>query len=335
MTETSSVEDALAVASSENGISTQSLGSSSVVKVALDPGHCNVHTGASYGNLTETDLTLQVALACKQELETYNNVAVYLTRTTSACPYPSLSAEDDIRARIQAAVAWGADVYVCIHFNALENHTADGAEVYYYSNTSQASSSAALASQIETQLAALGLVNCGVKDYDWIACKYPSDYANIPGVLIEHAFIDGPSDYWWLQSADNIRALGVADATAIAEYYNLSKGSFALSSADVSNAVATLTATDDGSLGMTLRVSVSRLYVIVPPRVAGTALPTMGQITLEQLLLVPLASRAHTLSIYMPNMLARRLLVLWAHHILMCLHRRLLRASKPMTSSRL
>ena len=56
------------------------------VVVALDPGHDSKHTGASYGNLREEELTLKIAQYCKAELETYSGVTVYMTRTSAACP---------------------------------------------------------------------------------------------------------------------------------------------------------------------------------------------------------------------------------------------------------
>ena len=47
----------------------------------------------------------------------------------------------------------------------------------------------------------------------------------IPGLIIEHAFLDNANDYYtYLSSDDKLKALGVADATAIAEYFGLTKG---------------------------------------------------------------------------------------------------------------
>ena len=56
--------------------------------MALDPGHDNRHGGTSGSGLTEQELTLKIAKYAKAELETYNGVKVYMTRTTAACPYP-------------------------------------------------------------------------------------------------------------------------------------------------------------------------------------------------------------------------------------------------------
>jgi N-acetylmuramoyl-L-alanine amidase len=249
--QTGSVAEAVSLASVDN---------TSGIKVALDPGHCDVHTGASNGDLDETELDLKVANACKAELETYNGVSVYMTRTTNACPYPNLNEYDDIRARIQAAVAWGANVYVCIHFNSFTADTANGEEVYYSSTSPQASSSEALAEQVDAQLAALGLIDRGVKDAQWIACQYAGDYGNIPGILIEHAFLTGSSDYTWLQNPANIKALGVADATAVADYYGLTKGTFTINASTSDAQIALTSSNTSGSSSTPSAVSYCVIY---------------------------------------------------------------------------
>ena len=45
----------------------------------------------------------------------------------------------------------------------------------------------------------------------------------IPGIIVEHAFVDNASDAAFLSNEGNLRALGVADATGIAQQYGLSK----------------------------------------------------------------------------------------------------------------
>ena len=47
--------------------------------IVLDPGHDNMHTGAAYGGINEEKYTLQIAKACRAELEKYNGVEVYMT----------------------------------------------------------------------------------------------------------------------------------------------------------------------------------------------------------------------------------------------------------------
>ena len=89
------------------------------IVIVIDPGHdSDKHAGARGVNgLKEEELTLEIAKACKTELEKYSGVKVYLTRTTSACPFPNSTDNiDDIVKRVAYANSLGADAFVSIHF---------------------------------------------------------------------------------------------------------------------------------------------------------------------------------------------------------------------------
>src|SRR5699024_5482246 len=77
-------QDSIASALEEAGASTPSTfsdisGRSGNIVVALDPGHDSTHAGASAFGLREEDLTLKIANYCKEELETYAGVSVFMT----------------------------------------------------------------------------------------------------------------------------------------------------------------------------------------------------------------------------------------------------------------
>ena len=48
--------------------------------IVIDPGHGGENLGAQVDGYTEKEMTMIVAKAMKEELETYDNVVVYLTR---------------------------------------------------------------------------------------------------------------------------------------------------------------------------------------------------------------------------------------------------------------
>ena len=113
----------------DSGISTQAAKSGKIV-VALDPGHDDRDAGASANGLREEALTLKIANYCKAELEQYYGVEVYMTRTSSACPYPNETpAGGCITARANAAAKAGAKIFVSFHLNAAATTAAYGAEV--------------------------------------------------------------------------------------------------------------------------------------------------------------------------------------------------------------
>ena len=213
------------------------------IVVALDPGHDNSHGGTSGYGLTEQGLTLKIANYAKAELESYNGVKVYMTRTTANCPYPGTSTGGCIKQRVQAAAKAGAKIYVSFHLNSGPAN-ANGAEVIIPNNSWKpqvAVQGKELAEKILNELAAVGLNKRPTPIYSkdtTVNEKYPdgskSDYfsvqiytkeAGIPGITVEHAFLSNASDVnSFLKTETGLKKLGVADATGIAKYLGLSKG---------------------------------------------------------------------------------------------------------------
>ena len=251
------------------------------IVVVLDPGHDASHAGARANGLNEEDLTLKIAQYCKEELEQYSGVVVYMTRNSAACPYPGTSSVTDNQNRVAYAKSVGADIYVSIHLNSNSNTGVKGAEVYYpnsHYNSSIGAQGANLATQITRQLAALGLSNRGIKIKnsedstlypdgslaDYYAVIRNSKLAGFPGVIIEHAFLTNASDAAFLRSEENLKKIGVADATGIANYLGISKTINIKSNAptiqNLNNSAGTFTAS---VTGVTPVSSVSRVSFAV------------------------------------------------------------------------
>ncbi|MGN0341340.1 MAG: N-acetylmuramoyl-L-alanine amidase [Roseburia sp.] len=202
------------------------------IVVVLDPGHGGSDGGACRGSYVERDLALSIAYYCKEELEKYPGVTVYMTRTDNSS---ECMGRDE-----RAEFAWekDADLLVSFHLNATgsTSTTQTGAEVYYpNSNYNPAIGSLGYraASSILTELCGLGLANNGCKTRmsndtyyfdgtvaDYLGINYWSKIKGFPGVLIEHAYINNPSDRDnYLSSEEQLKALGVADATGIMNYF--------------------------------------------------------------------------------------------------------------------
>lgn len=209
----------------------------SLVTVVLDPGHGGSDPGSTAIDGTfEKDLNLKIAEFCKNELEQYQNVRVLMTRTDDY--YVKL--ED----RSKIAYDNNANLFVSIHCNYSSNTTAKGAEIYYPNNSNYNhythEEGEKAAQNILNQLTALGIKNRGIKnrDADQYFEPYPddeiSDYYSVirncrnygvTGILVEHAFLSNSDDYYsYLYGDDKLEKLGIADATGIANYFNLDKG---------------------------------------------------------------------------------------------------------------
>ena len=198
------------------------------VVIVLDPGHDATHTGAFGNGVHEEIATLTIAKACKEELEKYSGVTVYLTRENSKCPYPEVgtghgSNVTDIKKRVEWAKTKGANAFVSIHLNSSDKSAANGAEVYYPSTSSEGKN---LAQDILNKLIALGLTNRGVRNnYDDYAVIKNSTLNGFPGLIVEHAFVSNGSDASkYLNSNEKLKQLGIADAEGIAQHFGLTKG---------------------------------------------------------------------------------------------------------------
>lgn len=199
--------------------------------IVLDPGHGGRESGAvnRYQGLVEQKINLDIAKACRAYLEKYENVTVFMTRTS----YKKFVGLVD---RTKYAQAAGADVFISMHNNASGFRGVKGCCVFvtrYTGSDKYNKEMKALGKKIVSQLKSLGIKSQGVltrrSSYhrfsngqwaDYYSVLRNSTYRNIPSLLIEHAYIDS-SDYKFMNSAAKCKKLGQADAKAIVEYYGL------------------------------------------------------------------------------------------------------------------
>ncbi len=203
------------------------------IKIVLDPGHGGVHKGASCDGIEEQDLNLKVALLCRNYLIThYSDVAVYMTRSTDRELDPTLKVDLEERARV--AELANADALVSIHFNASEKHDQSGAIVYVSKRDNVHEESALLGEQILGRLEDLGIENhsISIRDsndlmdkngnpYDYYAINRHCAAREIPGIIVEHAYIDSPTDRCFIDSEEDLAAIAEADALGIAAHFEL------------------------------------------------------------------------------------------------------------------
>ena len=198
------------------------------IVIVLDPGHGGYDSGATCGGLLEKNLNLSVAWYCKNALEQYSGVTVYMTRYDDTAPgYP---VGEDLINRVNFAQSVGASAIVSIHMNS---GGGKGVEVYYPNanfNPTVSDVGRGLANCIYNNIVALGMTGRGIKirnSTDGDGTDYYSIIRNaksrgFAGIIVEHAFIDG--DYDKLRDDNFLRQLGEADARGIAQYFNLSVG---------------------------------------------------------------------------------------------------------------
>lgn len=219
----------------ETSVETQETEIPKEVIIELDPGHGGRQSGAvneSY-NVLEKDINLKIAGYLKEELETYEYVTVYLTRKDDV--------EMDLEERIAKAVRDQADIVISLHNNAV-GPMADydhGSTVLvprgvYRKEISEIGQE--IGCYILNALSEIGLENQGLM---FRICQNETTYPNgelcdyygiirnavksgIPGIIIEHSFLDHEKDYKnYLSDDTKLKALAQADAKGIAAYYGL------------------------------------------------------------------------------------------------------------------
>lgn len=203
--------------------------------VVLDPGHGGNFIGAWYDEKIEKNLTLQVANFIKEYLlENYDGIEIYFTRDSDVALNGDIKI--DLEQRAEVAKQYNADYFVSLHFNASEAHELHGATVYASFRDNVAEKSQGIAASILEQLVALGIKDNAVKtrksqDYyaedgsrlDYYAVIRHSAARDIPGVIVEHCFMDNEIDKQFMNTDEKVKQLAIADAEGIANYLKLPK----------------------------------------------------------------------------------------------------------------
>lgn len=148
-------------------------------RIFLDPAHGGADPGATGpSGVREADVTLEVARETAQIL-----------RLAGAIPYLSRSSDRtrSLPARVAAADARRAEIFISIHCNAFHDPKAHGTETYFHETWEGHK----LAASIQQELMAeLRLTDRGVKE----ASYYVLRHVRVPACLAELAFITNPQE---------------------------------------------------------------------------------------------------------------------------------------------
>ena len=211
------------------------------VYITLDPGHGGDGAGGNdpgadnekYG-YQEADLVLKIGLYLKEELETYRNVHVDMTRSDSyGTRYTPLR-------EVNGAWAGKYDLLVSLHLNSAGSNQSVHGGLILASNGNYDPDCAkvidAVGTNILAQLSRLGIDTSRglVKEGSHDGTTYPNgklaDYYGIVrygqqgAMIVEHCFVSSNSDCEQFLSSDaKLRAIAQADARGIAAYYGLEK----------------------------------------------------------------------------------------------------------------
>ena len=155
-----------------------------------------------------------MAQYCKEELEKYSGIVVYMTRFSN-------NVDMDRYDRVKVAKDLGADALVSLHINSTGNQqdTVSGALAYVPISSNKADyavEARALAADIVSNLSTVGMKNLGYLKGEGLGIIYYGRQWKIPTMIIEHGFVNNPSDCLKYYGSDaKIKAVAVADAFGV------------------------------------------------------------------------------------------------------------------------
>lgn len=185
------------------------------IKIYIDQGHnpVNPNAGAEGFGLREQDITYDIGSRLAALLENDPDFEVFLSRN-SPTEQLGTSNSTSLAARVNGAVAKGADYFISLHTNASSNSDASGTEGYAYSVNSEGYW---LGEEIVDSISDYtGLQNRGmfVRPSLYVLRRTP-----MPAVLIEMGFITNKEDAFLM--SENPQLFAEAIYEGILSYFGL------------------------------------------------------------------------------------------------------------------
>lgn len=190
--------------------------------IVIDPGHGGENLGTiSNENFVEKDITFLTAQTIYEELSQYDELQVYMTRTEDV--------DLSLKNRAIFAEEVDADMVFSIHYNASESHLMFGSEIWVPLDAPGNATGYRFGEIFLSKMQDMGLHLRGIKTREseetpgnnYYGIIRESHDRGIPAVILEHCYVDAPDDISYVDSREDLIALGKADAQAILEFVGL------------------------------------------------------------------------------------------------------------------
>lgn len=175
---------------------------------------CSTGTQGTYSGVPEYELNLEVSLQLKDELE-QRGYQVVMTRTDNETAISNME-------RAQYVAAQGAEIYVKIHANGDDSHTASGALTMSPSQNNpyipQLFDQSNKLSQciLDSYCAATGFQNLGVQYYDNMT---GINWSTVPVTILEMGFMTNQNDDQQMNNAEFQKTMVQGIANGIDSYF--------------------------------------------------------------------------------------------------------------------
>lgn len=160
----------------------------------------------------------------EQNLEQYPGIIVDTTRPDNSKAIGSALGPWD-----RGAMGEGYDLVLSVHSNACSSPSADHPVAIYTLNPNYTTVSKTLGLKLATKVAEIMKTNEAAQVYgktqsdgqDWYGVNRGAASVGVPSIILEHSFHTNYRATVWLSSDANLRALAVAEAKVIADYYGI------------------------------------------------------------------------------------------------------------------
>lgn len=184
-------------------------------KICIDPGHGGKDPGASGPTgLKEKDVNLDISLRLQKDLVELGATVVMTRSKDTQVGKPGSTSSQELQARCDVANKAKADVFVCVHNNALTDPKKSGMEVYIVRQAGTRTKRLAgtvydhLKSSLQTK--PNGILEAGF---------YVLKYTKMPAVLTEIAYMSNPQEEALLKTADFKEKAAQAIADGVVDYF--------------------------------------------------------------------------------------------------------------------
>ena len=183
------------------------------IKIYIDQGHNpeSPNSGAEGNGLREQDLVFRIGIETKRLLDSNPDFEARLSRPTADTQLGTSNASS-LRARVDDANAWGADLFLSLHCNASVDSSVSGSEALVFSRFGTSYNIAVVLLTALTE--ATGLRNRGVFIRPGL---YVLRRSAMPAVLLELGFITNPADAALLRDNPTLFAQGIYNG--LVRYY--------------------------------------------------------------------------------------------------------------------
>lgn len=166
--------------------------------IYLDAGHGGVDSGATYKNIKEKDINLEICLKLEEEL-TKKGAIVYQTRYGDydlSLPNTINRKRSDLSRRSNIINKANPDLFISIHLNAEETGIWRGPQVFYNDNNEDNEIIAKLfQKELNKSLK-------GNREYKKDNSLYLQKRVKVPGILIEVGFLSNSNDRYLLKNKE-------------------------------------------------------------------------------------------------------------------------------------